>query len=87
MRDVGFLIIFLCAFKMPDEIAAKIASLAADTAAKYRTFDGRMAGVSLSNSSGASQGMDTNGPTAMINAYFTGLSTTTQNEIIERTEN
>ena len=32
------------------------------------TPDGRMAGVSLCNSSGASQGMDKNGPTAMINS-------------------
>ena len=32
------------------------------------TPDGRMPGVSLCNSSGASQGMDKNGPTAMINS-------------------
>ena len=32
------------------------------------TPDGRLAGVSLCNSSGAAQGMDVNGPTAMINS-------------------
>lgn len=80
--------------EIPDEIAARIAALAADTVRRYRTYtggtfrlglysvedhsdlgmmtgatpDGRKAGVSLCNSNGASQGMDTNGPTAMINS-------------------
>lgn len=78
----------------PDKASARIASLAADTVADYRTYtggtyrlgmysvedhsdlgmmtgathDGRKAGTALCNSSGASQGMDVSGPTAMINS-------------------
>lgn len=78
----------------PDEAAARIAELAADTVSRYRTYtggtfrlglysvedhsdlgmmtgatpDGRKAGVALCNSDGASQGMDISGPTAMINS-------------------
>lgn len=80
--------------ELPDMIAARIAELAADTAAGYPTYtggtfrlgmysvedhsdlgmmtgathDGRKAGIALCNSSGAAQGMDVNGPTAMINS-------------------
>ncbi len=80
--------------RTPDELAARIAELAADTVAGYPTYtggtfrlgmysvedhsglgmmtgathDGRMAGVALCNSSGAAQGMDISGPTAMINS-------------------